>query len=391
MNKEKINVAIICHDHCLSGANRSLLDWVKLVKNKGRYNIICIIPRKGQAFEKICKDNDIEVIRGNYFVTVKHLYHLSMKENIKNAVKNLLRLCINPISFLILKKKLKKRKIEIIHSNSFATTFGVKLSMKMRIPHVWHIREFMEEDHKITHFESKKQISRYCEYSNAIFISDVIKNKYNELFQNKRRIVIYDKIEFDEGYVKKRDLLDDDKCNILIAGTLSPNKNQIESIKIVEELIKRKYKNIVLYICGIGDNEQYLKKYVEDNKLSGFIKFMGQVNELTNFRKNIDIALVCSKNEALGRVTVEAMYYKNIIIGCNKGCTPYIIDNQKTGFLYEYGNYKQAADIIENIINNKTNYIKMIEEAQKEAVKKYYNIDYIEEIFKVYDEIKKGR
>lgn len=387
MNKKVKNVAIVCHDYTLSGANRSLLDWIKTVKNDDGYNIICIIPQKGEQLEKICINNGIEVIRGNYYVTVKHLYNLPMKEKIKNIIKNLLRISINPISFVILKNKLKKRNIELIHSNSFATTFGVKLATKMHIPHIWHVREFMEEDHKITHFESKKKIKKYCKYSRAIFISDVIKNKYDNMFQDKMKYIIYDKVEFDENYSKQRELLEDNNCNILIAGTLSTNKNQIEAIKIVGELIDREIFNIVLYICGKGDNEQYLKQYVENNKLNKFVKFMGQIENLTQFRKNIDIALVCSKSEALGRVTVEAMYYKNIIIGCNKGCTPYIIDNKYTGFLYEYGNYKEAANIIEDIIKNKTNYNKMLEVAQKEAVKRYYNINYSDEIFKVYDEI----
>lgn len=389
MNKEITNVAIICHDHCLSGANKSLLDWITTSDRK-KYKIICVIPRKNKQFEEICQKNNIELIIGNYFVTVKHLYKLPIEEKIKNLVKNLLRICINPISFFILKNKLEKRNIKLIHSNSFATTFGVKLAIKMKIPHIWHVREFMEEDHKITHYESKNKIKKYCGYSNAIFISDVIKSKYDELFVNGIKRVIYDKVNFDEKYTKKRKLLEDDKCNILIAGTLSPNKNQIEALKILEELIKRKYNNIMLYICGIGDNEKYLKNYVSSNKLKDVVKFMGQVENLTDFRKNIDIELVCSKSEALGRVTIEAMYYKNLVIGCNKGCTPYIIDNKKTGFLYECGNYSEAANIIASIINNKTNYIKVIEEAQKEAVKKYYNIDYSKEIFEVYYEVMKG-
>lgn len=49
----------------------------------------------------------------------------------------------------------------------------------------------------------------------------------------------------------------------------------------------------------------------------------------------MDIALMCSENEALGRVTVEAQYYENLIIGANCGCTPFIIDDGITGYLYD--------------------------------------------------------
>lgn len=386
MNHKTKNIAIICHDFTLSGANKSLLDWITSSDND-KYKIICVIPRKGKKIEEICKKNNIEVIRGNYIVTQKYLYKPPFKRYIKNILKNIFKIFINPISFIILKNKLKKRQVSLIHSNSFAVLFGVKLAISMGIPHLWHIREFMEEDHKITHFESEEKIKKYCRYSSAIFISDIIKNKYNDLFEEKLKKVIYNKIEFDEGYNKEREFGLNNQYNILIAGTLSENKGQIDAIKAIEELKKQNYNNVKLYICGIGDNEKKLKNYVKDNNLEDVVEFKGQVYELTNFRKKIDIALICSRNEALGRVTVEAMYYKNLVIGADAGCTPYIVTNNQTGILYKTGDFKELSDKIKDIINNKESYVDIIKKAQKEAVKRFYDIDYGDEIFKIYDKI----
>lgn len=386
MNNKTRNIAIICHDFTLSGANKSLLDWVT-TSDKDKYKIMCVIPRKGKQFEEVCKKNNIEVIRGNYIVTQKYLYKLPFKRYIKNILKNIFKIFINPISFIILKNKLKRKQVKLIHSNSFAVLLGVKLAISMKIPHLWHIREFMEEDHKITHFENENKIKKYCEYSSAIFISDIIKNKYNDLFEEKSKKVIYNKIEFCQEYSKERKFGLNNQYNILIAGTLNVNKGQMDAIKAVEELKKQKYRNVKLYICGIGDNEKNLKNYVKNNNLEDIIEFKGQVYNLTEFRKNIDIALVCSRSEALGRVTVEAMYYKNLVIGADAGCTPYIITDSQTGILYETGNYKELANKIKDIINHKENYVKIIEKAQKEAIKKFYNIDYSNEIFKIYDKM----
>ena len=389
MDKEIINIAIICHDFTLSGANKSLLDWITTA-DKNKYKITCIIPRKGIKFEEICKKNDIEVIRGNYIVTLKHLYRLNLKEYIKNAIKNIIKVFINPISFVILKKKLKRKNIKLIHSNSFAVLLGVKLAIKMNIPHLWHIREFMEEDHKITHFESKNKIKKYCEYSNAVFISDVIKDKYNTYFDDGRKNVIYNKIKFDEQYNKKRKFGLSNSYNILIAGTLNTNKGQMDAIKAIQKLKEQKYQNVKLYICGTGNEENKFKAYVKEYNLQDVVEFKGQVENLTEFRKDIDIALVCSKKEALGRVTVEAMYYKNLVIGANTGCTPYIITDNKTGLLYKTGEQEDLANKIKEVINNKENYINIIENAQKEAIEKFYNINYSGEIFKIYDKMLKN-
>lgn len=386
MNKEKTNIAIICHDHSLSGANKSLLDWITTA-NRDKYKIICVIPRKDKRFEEICKKNDIEVIKGNYIVTHKHLYKLNLKEYIKNAIKNVIKVFINPISFIVLKNKLKRRDIKLIHSNSFSITLGAKLAVKMNIPHLWHIREFMEEDHKIKNFESEDMIRKYCSYSNAVFISDVIKNKYDNFFDDERKSVLYNKIKFNETYNKQRKFGENNQYNILIAGTLSINKGQMDAIMAIQELKKQNYQNIKLYICGIGNEENKLKSYVKENNLQDVVEFKGQVQNLTEFRKNIDIALVCSKCEALGRVTVEGMYYKNLIIGANAGCTSYIITENKTGLLYRVGDYEDLANKIKAAINNKEKYINIMESAQKEAIEKFYNIDYSNEIFKIYDKM----
>lgn len=386
MNKKIKNIAIVCHDHNLSGANKSLLDWITTA-NRNKYKIICVIPRKNKQFEAICKDNNIELIRANYIIKQKHLFKLNPKGSIKNAIGNVIKIFINPISFMLLKNKLKKRNVELIHSNSFATTLGVKLAIKMQIPHLWHVREFMEEDHKITHFESKEKIKKYCEYSDAVFISDVIKNKYDKLFSDERKNVIYNKIKFDETYDKKRKFGQDNKYNIIIAGALNINKGQMDAIMAVQELKKQKYENIKLYICGIGNEENKLKTYVKDNNLQDVIEFKGHLDNLTEFRKEIDIALVCSKSEALGRVTVEGMYYKNLIIGANAGCTPYIITDNQTGVLYKTGNYQELADKIKMVIKNKEKYVNIMEEAKKEAIKRFYQIEYDNKIFEIYDKI----
>lgn len=45
--------------------------------------------------------------------------------------------------------------------------------------------------------------------------------------------------------------------------------------------------------------------------------------------------LMCSKDEAFGLVTVESMLARLPVIGRNRGATAEIIENGKTGFLYD--------------------------------------------------------
>jgi len=360
----------------------SLLDWIGDI-DKEKYKLYFVLPRKNEQTEEKIKKYGFSVIRGNFTVSVKHLYKQTCKEFFKSLLKYIYSKLGNPISNRIVVSKLKKIKPNIIHSNSFATTFGVELALKLHIPHVWHIREFMEEDHQITHF-NKKKIDKYCEYSNAIFISDVIKEKYQSKF-NKFSKVLLDKIEYDKDYTKKRNMFEHDECNIAIIGTISENKGQLEAIK-AQQILEKRDINTCLKIIGRGPNEEFLKLYVESNKIKN-IQFCGYKSNITEIRKDIDIALVCSKNEALGRVTVEGMYYKNLVIGANVGCTKYLVDDGNTGFLYENGNPEELANKIMYAMNNKEDVEKMLENAYEYAIKNFYNINYVDGIQQVYENI----
>ena len=74
--------------------------------------------------------------------------------------------------------------------------------------------------------------------------------------------------------------------------------------------------------------------FKEDSKFKGIVPFQSDLYEL---RKHADIALMCSRGEALGRVTVEAMLSENLVIGADSAGTKEIIQNKVTGYLYKTG------------------------------------------------------
>lgn len=365
------NILFVCHDYTLSGANLSLIDWVEKCNNKN-YKFIFLIPRHNIDFEKKIKDIGGRCIVGYYTVPVKHIGKCNQTTLIKDWIKYIYDKTINELILDYLYFYFRKLDISIVHSNSFSVYFGALLANKLKCKHVWHIREFMEEDHQISH-RDKKKIKKLCESSSAIFISDVIKEKY-DIYNFKNKITIYNKIDFNKEYKKERKLFYNNKYNILIAGIISKNKGQKEAIDAINIINSRGY-NVQLYICGTGEYEKKLKKYVYLNKIEG-INFMGFQKNLNNIRKRMDIALMCSKKEALGRVTIEGMYYENLIIGANTGCTPIIIENGKTGLLYNQGDSIDLANKIIYAIENKEEMCDIIYNAKKEAIKKFSkNID----------------
>jgi glycosyltransferase involved in cell wall biosynthesis len=73
------------------------------------------------------------------------------------------------------------------------------------------------------------------------------------------------------------------------------------------------------------------------------VEFWGFVPDPERAFLEADVALMCSRNEAMGRVTAEAMATCRPVIGYDRGGTSEMIDHDRTGLLYRGGTEALAA------------------------------------------------
>ena len=94
---------------------------------------------------------------------------------------------------------------------------------------------------------------------------------------------------------------------------------------------------------------------------------------------------MCSKHEAMGRVTVEAMFYGCPVIGFNGGGTAEIIQDGKTGYLFN--TIEECAFLMGKVITS--NQEPIIKNALKEAEDSFSIESYGEKILDVYQSLLK--
>ena len=240
----------------------------------------------------------------------------------------------------------------------------------------------MQEDHGHSWFYSKRRISQYCSYSTAIYISDVVKEVIEKKFKFKKSYTVINQVRYSNSFKRTRKFMEDGECNILIVGSIDPGKGQEQAIKAVKRLHSAGY-NVQLSICGTGDFN--LINYLLDDDTKNYVQCLGFRNDVEEVRKENDIALVCSRMEAFGRVTVEALYYKNIVIAANAGCTPYIIRSGVNGYLYELDNIDDLVSKIIYCIQNKDKMDKLANKASLNAIAKYSKSIY-SKVYTIYKE-----
>ena len=359
-----MKICIFCHDAYMSGATLALYDWVSCDKSN---NYMIVLPHKNQDSLFYNLEN-VKVISGNYFVIVKELKKTSFIHKIKKFLKLLYNFVFGKINRKKLKKIIRNWQTDIIISNSFVLLEGINVSIDLGIPHIWHIREFMKDDHQIEHY-SNRNIKKLTEKSNAIFISKAIENYYLKKYNFLSSKIIYDQVREPSNQSIRKGYFLNGIIKIMIAGILQENKGQLEAIKIAEQIKKEGY-DVRLDIYGEGYDYDRLKKYIENNKID-YIEFKGFCENLSEKRRQYDIGLVCSNNEAFGRVTIESMLAKNITIAANAGASNELIVNNKTGYLYSLGDIKGCSNLIIKIYNNQENVADIVENAYNFAKENY--------------------
>ena len=326
----------------LYGAERSLIS-IMLYARKSGYNPVLLIKKSGPIESKL-QEEKIEY----YMVPFRQCINTKGKHDSLRGFKDYIRDRQTLERFISQHKKLCDETV-LVHTNSIISWFGVMLSQALHVPHIQHIREFGKEDFDMAFNFSNKLTARiFNKSSRIVCISDAVLNTYKNMFNPAKMVRIYNGVGHSTVLERRRS--SSDKINILLVGRLSKEKGQREAIAACEKLIERGIFNFELHLYGNGVDEKALREYVSNKGLEQNVVFKGYSTQI-NY-SDYDIALMTSKAEAFGRVTVEYMLNGLPVVGVATGGTTEIVIEKHTGLLSECGNIGQLASNIELLILN---------------------------------------
>ena len=145
-----------------------------------------------------------------------------------------------------------------------------------------------------------------------------------------------------------------------VVGRLSEQKDPINMIKAFN-LINKENNNTKLMYVGSGELEEKVLDYAKENNIIDNVIITGWVSNVEQFIPAFDIAVLPSKWEGFGLVLIEYMACDKPIVASNIGGISNIIKDGINGFLIKSGDYKELNEKIQNLINNKSIYKKIIE------------------------------
>ena len=144
-------------------------------------------------------------------------------------------------------------------------------------------------------------------------------------------------------------LPEDDQIRFLFIGRVMKLKG-IDQYLQAAEIITKKYPNTKFYIAGWNEQPEYMK-LVEKAQISGFVEYIG-------FRKDIDrwiekchcTILPSHGGEGVPNVLLESAAIGRICIGSKISGTMDVIENGKTGYLFNTSDGEDLACQIEKFI-----------------------------------------
>ena len=353
----------VSHCNDLSGANKSFLSLIKKLKDRIDITVLCNQDAGGLTD---CLDTiGIEYIKANY----SWWYIKPRKKRVKQLYRRLVDKHAYKKKWLTssLLKELNEKKIDIVYTNTSTVDAGIKIAEALGIPHVWHVREFGKEDFEfIPMFSFEKYQSTFQKSKKIIVISEALKKKYCSYVEENKIVKVYNGFEIEKlrSTSLKHDL--NKRINIVVTGQVCSGKGQIQAIKAIANLYSERYP-VHLYIAGEVDHnylDPILVDYPDNKK---WLSVLGCVKDMYALRNKMDIELVCSRSEAFGRVTLEAMLHSIPVIGSRSGGTPELINDHQTGLLYEYENIDELVCCIKELCNNQKLYEAIVENARKYA------------------------
>lgn len=280
-------------------------------------------------------------------------------------------------------------KCDVVYTNTATVCVGAFAARLLGRAHVWHLHEFGFEDQGLSFLFGQRfslaainRLSSIC-----ICVSKALARKYEQSVDPSKITVIYPSMH---RALKSKDggadlqspaFRRNARFRCVIVGALMEGKGQEESILALAQL---KQMGIDAELVIVGDGipcyRRHLRNLVLSHELTDRVVLVGPVDSAIPAMRSSDVVLVCSRREAFGRVTIEAMLVGKPVIGARCGATAELIRDGVNGLLYDPGDAKGLANRIKYLYESPADANTLSRNGQVWAAGYFTRIRYGEEL-----------
>lgn len=312
-----------------------------------------------------------------------------IKQRLKNAVKKIyvVKLQRNPFTFRNfsgykeMKQIINNGAYDIIWTNEpvmgVVTRLAAKLARRrgtkvLYMVHGFHFYKGAPLLNWVIYYPIEKKMAKY---------TDLIVTVNHEDYRRAKAMHI-DRVDYIHGIgintdrfvsdnlqkdIRKELGISQDSFLILSVGELNKNKNQKTIIKALANLQDL---DIHYILCGRGKELEILKRQAAEAGLERQIHFLGYRIDVLNICRQVDVFVMPSYREGLPVASLEAMYCGRPLLTSNIRGLIDVMENGKSGYMYEPDDYKGFAEGI-RLLKNQPDLCRKMGERNRRFVKIY--------------------
>jgi glycosyltransferase involved in cell wall biosynthesis len=384
-----IRVLYVLHDTSVfSGAAKAFLAILSGLRDKDIKPIVALPNRCG--IYDVLKEKGIETI----VVPIRYATYprvRSLKESMLYFIYLLYWQFSNFLAVRKLIAKLKDNKPDIIHSNVSVIDVGLRVALKLGIPHIYHFREYADKDFGFKYFPSSKRFHERVRKADSysISITNDIRSYHN--LQGERNKVIYDGVFHASSEMPSTTF----GRYFLYAGRIEPAKGLLSLLRAYKEYSDSVSSPYPLHVAGEMPKTEYAKKvktFVEENSIGNLVVFMGQCTNMNELYGNARALIVPSLFEGFGFCMSEAMSQGCLVIGHDTGGTHEQFNNglriEGVEIGIRYSNEAELTDALINVHPSSENSYKDMKRSAFRVVNSLYSIEAVNlQLYSFYNQI----
>ena len=249
-------------------------------------------------------------------------------------------------------KYIKDNDIDVVITHTLAMPSGALAAKLAGKPHVWYIHEYGDLDHGFRFCFGKNITLKIINaLSRAIVVnSKALATHFIKYFPIDKLSIINYAVTYPLSKPISRE--ENALLRLCMVGRIAPGKNQLIALLA---LIQLKQEGIMPHILFVGSVDQsylnILNNIIAEHKLEDQVTFTGHSSEPWLYLQKSHVVIVCSKMEAFGRVTIEAMKSGKIAVVSETGAGKELIQHGKTGYLFNPDDADELASILKLIWN----------------------------------------
>jgi glycosyltransferase involved in cell wall biosynthesis len=325
------------HSSSLAGAELGLHEAVSALRRRGIESIV-VVPNDGPLAARL-RDDGVAVLVQPY------RWWVSLGPSRDGRLKNILAIFdlrrIRRLAALI-----KSTGADAVVTNTITIGLPALAARSAGVGNVWYVREYGRDDHSLE-FDLGDRLAYWLidRLSSAVIVNSLaLQAHLLEHGINRAELVSY-AVDVPDGYAQPPP--SGETLELVLVGAVKPGKGHEDAVRALAGALEQGTRARLTFVGptlpAFGEK---IAELAGDLGVREHIRFTGFLNNPFEEIAAADVCLVCSRREAFGRATVEAMKCARAVVGAASGATAELIEDGVTGLLYEPGDVAGLRDAV---------------------------------------------